>query len=34
MGDILGKINAGNLKKAHAPIESGRAKGKSIVDGF
>lgn len=32
--DTAGKINAANLKKVHALIESGRAKGKMVLDGF
>ena len=30
----LGPINAGNLKRAHALIESGRSKGKVVLSGF
>jgi hypothetical protein len=30
----MGKINAANLRKAHALIESGRAKGKVVLEGF
>jgi hypothetical protein len=30
----LGIINAENLKKAHAAIESGRAHGKLVLAGF
>jgi len=33
MGDFLGKINASNLRKAHALRESGRATGKIVLDG-
>jgi zinc-binding alcohol dehydrogenase family protein len=29
-----GAINAGNLRRAHAMIESGRAKGKIVLEGF
>jgi NADPH2:quinone reductase len=32
--DVLGTINAANLKKAHALIESGRARGKLVLEGF
>lgn len=32
--DDFGPINAANLKKAHALIESGRAKGKIVLSGF
>ena len=30
----LGRINAANLKKAHAILESGKAKGKLVLEGF
>lgn len=30
----LGSINAANLRKAHALIESGRARGKLVLSGF
>ncbi len=32
--DTLGRINATNLKKAHAILESGKAKGKLVLEGF
>jgi zinc-binding alcohol dehydrogenase family protein len=32
--DTLGIINAANLRKAHALIESGRARGKLVLEGF
>ena len=32
--DSLGTINAANLKKAHALIESGRSRGKMVLAGF
>jgi NADPH2:quinone reductase len=32
--DSLGKINAGNLKKAHALVESGKSRGKVVLEGF
>lgn len=32
--DTYGTINAANLKRAHALIESGRAKGKIVLEGF
>jgi NADPH:quinone reductase len=32
--DSLGTINAANLKKAHALIESGRSRGKIVLAGF
>jgi len=34
IAETLGTINASNLKKAHALIESGRAKGKLVLEGF
>jgi NADPH2:quinone reductase len=34
LGETMGKINAANLRKAHALIESGRAKGKVVLVGF
>jgi zinc-binding alcohol dehydrogenase family protein len=33
-GDTLGTISAAHLKKAHALIESGKAKGKLVLEGF
>jgi hypothetical protein len=30
----MGKINAENLRKAHALLESGRAQGKVVLAGF
>ena len=32
--DVLRPINADNLKKAHATIESGKARGKIVLEGF
>jgi NADPH2:quinone reductase len=32
--ETFGAINAANLKRAHALIESGRAKGKIVLEGF
>ena len=32
--EILRPINAANLRKAHAIIESGKAKGKIVLEGF
>ncbi|AXT28620.1 zinc-binding alcohol dehydrogenase family protein [Ruegeria sp. AD91A] len=32
--DTLGTINAANLMKAHAILESGKAKGKLVLEGF
>lgn len=34
MGDHFGNINAANLRRAHALIESGRARGKIVLEGF
>ena len=34
MSEHFGTINASNLKRAHALIESGRAKGKIVLEGF
>jgi NADPH2:quinone reductase len=34
LSDVFGTINAANLKKAHALIESGTAKGKIVLSGF
>ena len=34
IAETLGSINASNLKKAHALIESGRARGKLVLEGF
>jgi NADPH:quinone reductase len=34
LGEMLGTINAANLKKAHALLESGRARGKLVLEGF
>jgi zinc-binding alcohol dehydrogenase family protein len=33
-GELMGAINAANLRKAHSLIESGRAKGKVVLAGF
>jgi NADPH:quinone reductase-like Zn-dependent oxidoreductase len=32
--ESFGAINAANLKKAHALIESGRSRGKIVLKGF
>jgi NADPH:quinone reductase len=32
--ETAGPINAANLKKAHAMVESGRMKGKVVLAGF
>lgn len=34
LGEHFGRINAANLMRAHAFIESGRAKGKVVLEGF
>jgi NADPH2:quinone reductase len=34
LGEMFGRINAANLKRAHALLESGRAKGKIVLEGF
>ena len=34
VGEKFGPINAANLKRAHALIESGRARGKVVLEGF
>lgn len=34
LNERFGKINAANLKRAHALIESNRAKGKIVLEGF
>ena len=34
LADNFGEINAKNLKRAHSLIESGRAKGKIVLEGF
>ncbi len=34
LAENLGTINAANLKKAHALLESGRARGKLVLEGF
>lgn len=34
LAEILGKISATNLKKAHALIESGRTRGMPVLVGF
>jgi NADPH2:quinone reductase len=34
LADNFGAINAQNIKRAHALIESGRAKGKIVLEGF
>jgi len=34
LAETFGTINAANLKRAHAFIESGRARGKVVLAGF
>ncbi|MET0352211.1 MAG: zinc-binding alcohol dehydrogenase family protein [Rhizobacter sp.] len=34
VGEHFGAINAANLRRAHALVESGRAKGKLVLEGF
>ena len=34
LAEHFGTINANNLKRAHALIESNRAKGKIVLEGF
>jgi zinc-binding alcohol dehydrogenase family protein len=34
VGEYFGKINAVNLKRAHALLESGKARGKIVLEGF
>ena len=34
LGETFGAINAANLRRAHALIESGKAKGKIVLEGF
>ncbi|AKQ59050.1 zinc-binding alcohol dehydrogenase family protein [Bordetella hinzii] len=34
LGEHYGRINAANLRRAHAFIESGRARGKIVLEGF
>ena len=34
LAEVVGPINAKNLRKAHAMIESGRTRGKLVLDGF
>ena len=34
LGDNFGRINAANLKRAHALVESGKARGKIVLEGF
>jgi NADPH2:quinone reductase len=34
LSQTVGAINAANMKKAHALVESGRMKGKVVLAGF
>jgi hypothetical protein len=34
LGQHFGVINAENLRRAHALIESGQARGKVVLEGF
>ena len=34
LGEEIGTINAANLRRAHAIIESGKARGKLVLTGF
>jgi len=34
MGEHFGVVNAENLRRAHALIESGHARGKIVLEGF
>jgi NADPH2:quinone reductase len=34
LAEVFGRINAANLKRAHALIESGKARGKIVLEGF
>jgi len=34
LGEHFGRINAANLKRAHAFVESGKARGKIVLEGF
>jgi NADPH:quinone reductase len=34
LGETYGKINAANLRRAHAHIESGKARGKVVLEGW
>lgn len=34
LGEHFGRINAHNLRRAHALIDSGKAKGKLVLEGF
>lgn len=34
LGEHYGMINAGNLRRAHKLLESGKARGKIVLEGF
>ena len=34
VGEHFGTINASNLRRAHALLESGKSKGKIVLEGF
>jgi NADPH:quinone reductase-like Zn-dependent oxidoreductase len=34
LGEHFGSINASNLRRAHALLESGKARGKIVLEGF
>jgi NADPH:quinone reductase-like Zn-dependent oxidoreductase len=34
LGENLGRITAANLKRAHAMVESGKSRGKLVLEGF
>jgi NADPH2:quinone reductase len=34
LAENLGRINATNLKRAHAMVESGTMRGKLVLEGF
>jgi NADPH:quinone reductase-like Zn-dependent oxidoreductase len=34
LGEHFGQINAQNLRAAHALVESGKARGKIVLEGF
>ena len=34
LGEHFGRIDAANLRRAHALLESGKARGKIVLEGF
>ncbi|MCC5725717.1 zinc-binding dehydrogenase, partial [Klebsiella pneumoniae] len=34
VGEHFGRIDAANLRRAHALLESGKAKGRTVLEGF